>query len=229
MNTTIMQRDAAALKRLVEKGDHRGVSLWYGRHPNTSPAEIMALFSPSKSKCATQPRERLRPRHRKKQPQHRQPDVPMEPTHVLHFDGACEPRNPGGAMGMGWVLGDRSGHRFAPAANSNTNNVAEYLALIEGLKAALASNETGALLIRGDSRLVIEQMSRRWRIKSQHLVPLAEQAHQLIQQLRERGWQTALEWVPRDQNQAADDASKAALLEHGIQPAQRANNEVNHV
>ena len=53
-----------------------------------------------------------------------------------------------------------------------TNNVAEYRALIAGLEAA-AATPARAVKVRGDSKLVIEQVAGRWKVKQAHLRPLA--------------------------------------------------------
>ena len=52
-----------------------------------------------------------------------------------------------------------------------TNNVAEYRALIAGLEAA-AATPARAVKVRGDSKLVIEQVAGRWKVKQEHLRPL---------------------------------------------------------
>jgi ribonuclease HI len=92
---------------------------------------------------------------------------------ILYFDGLCEPQNPGGWVCYGWVLqdGDRvvaSGRGVArgPGPDS-TNNVAEYAALIAGLE-ALARLDLGAqgVEVRGDSQLVIHQVSGEWQCRS---------------------------------------------------------------
>jgi len=46
------------------------------------------------------------------------------------FDGACEPFNPGGHMGLGWVIGGEPQSKYVSSSGGNSNNVAEYLALI---------------------------------------------------------------------------------------------------
>jgi len=86
-----------------------------------------------------------------------------QPVDQLYFDGSAEP-NPGGRMGAGWrlVYTDRpqvSGASEWPAACDNTNNRAEYLALIGALEHYLASGRTGPLQVQGDSQLVINQMT----------------------------------------------------------------------
>lgn len=83
---------------------------------------------------------------------------------VCYFDGACEPRNPGGNMGIGACIRCGNGELFAysdfvPAARHNSNNVAEYMAfekLLDFFIEKKCSNQR--IFIYGDSKLVIEQM-----------------------------------------------------------------------
>jgi hypothetical protein len=49
--------------------------------------------------------------------------MPQEIT--ASFDGACEPCNPGGHVGLGWVIDGAPHHEYVPAAYGNTNIVAE--------------------------------------------------------------------------------------------------------
>jgi probable phosphoglycerate mutase len=81
-----------------------------------------------------------------------------------------------------------------------TNNEAEYLSLINGLKAILRKAEREARDPRGisvtilsDSKLVVEQVSGRWKVKHDGLKPLHAEAVQLLR--RFGNWR--LEWQPR--------------------------------
>src|SRR2546421_1462266 len=80
-----------------------------------------------------------------------------------------------------------------------TNNVAEYRAAIEALRRA-AELGADALLLRSDSKLLIEQLSGRWRIKNPTLVRLHTEARELIGQIGS----VAFEHVPRELNRDAD-------------------------
>ncbi len=79
-----------------------------------------------------------------------------------------------------------------------TNNVAEYRGLIAGLELALEHAPDAELEVRMDSKLVIEQMAGRWKIKHPDMRPLAIQAQSLAP------FGVEWTWVPRDQNSAAD-------------------------
>ena len=87
-----------------------------------------------------------------------------------------------------------------------TNNVAEYKALIAGLEAA-APFGARRVLVRADSKLVIEQVKGTWKVKQPHLVPLRAEAQRLIKGFAE----SDLRHVPRAQNAAADALVNAAL------------------
>jgi len=90
--------------------------------------------------------------------------------YTAYFDGACGPSNPGGKMGLGAYILDSAGNNIfefadgVDAHDSNSNNVAEYMALCEILKFINENIEIGWFMIYGDSKLVIKQMNREWRI-----------------------------------------------------------------
>src|SRR5690606_3419706 len=127
---------------------------------------------------------------------------------VLEADGGAR-GNPGPA-GYGAVIRDAATGQIlverAAAIGIATNNVAEYQGLIAGLTAAA---ELGAdqVEVRMDSKLVIEQMSGRWKIKHPGLRPLAAQAAGLVRRFQSVSWQ----WVPRDRNHEADRLANQAM------------------
>lgn len=87
-----------------------------------------------------------------------------------------------------------------------TNNVAEYTAAIRGLERA---RELGAarLLLRSDSRLLIEQLAGRWKVKNATLQVLHHEARSLIKGFEE----VRFEHVRRERNVQAD-----ALANRGV-------------
>jgi ribonuclease H / adenosylcobalamin/alpha-ribazole phosphatase len=128
---------------------------------------------------------------------------------ILYADGASR-GNPGPA-GAGAVLIDQSGRVIAELAKYlgvTTNNVAEYNGLIVGLEAA---QQLGVrdLDVRMDSKLVVEQISGRWKIKHPNMKPLALQAGALFATFPKR----TITHVPRDQNGIADALSNRAIDE----------------
>ncbi|MCU1467649.1 MAG: ribonuclease [Actinomycetia bacterium] len=87
-----------------------------------------------------------------------------------------------------------------------TNNVAEYRALIAGLRAA-APYHARRIRVRADSKLVIEQVKGTWKVKQPHLRPLLEEARALLADYAV----VDLRHVPRAENFAADALVNAAL------------------
>ena len=79
-----------------------------------------------------------------------------------------------------------------------TNNVAEYNGLIAGLELYHQHTPGADLEVRMDSKLVVEQMSGRWKIKHPDMRPLAARARELAPA------GTTYTWIPREQNTHAD-------------------------
>lgn len=126
---------------------------------------------------------------------------------VVEADGGSR-GNPGQAA-YGALLRDAtSGDVIGEACQTigvETNNVAEYRGLIAGLQLAGAFAPDAAVEVRMDSRLVIEQMAGRWKVKHPAMRPLAVAARALAR--RVDTWT----WIPREQNKAADTLVNAAL------------------
>lgn len=80
-----------------------------------------------------------------------------------------------------------------------TNNVAEYRAAIEGLRTA-AERGAKAVLLRTDSRLLVEQLSGRFRVKAPTLQRLYEEARKVLARFE----RVTIEHVPREFNTEAD-------------------------
>ena len=88
-----------------------------------------------------------------------------------------------------------------------TNNVAEYSGLIAGLRAAARIDPHASILARMDSRLVVEQMSGRWKIRHPDMKPLARTASEAAE-----GFSAiTYEWVPRERNKDADRLANEAM------------------
>lgn len=86
-----------------------------------------------------------------------------------------------------------------------TNNVAEYSGLIAGLKLAEEFAPGADIEVRMDSKLVVEQMSGRWKIRHPDMRPLAMEANALAP------FGTTYTWVPRERNKHADRLANEAL------------------
>ncbi|MDX2878346.1 bifunctional RNase H/acid phosphatase [Streptomyces ipomoeae] len=127
---------------------------------------------------------------------------------IVEADGGSR-GNPGPA-GYGSVVRDAAtGETLAEAAEYigvATNNVAEYRGLIAGLKAARALDPTATVRVRMDSKLVVEQMSGRWKIKHPDMKPLAAEAARILPPDH-----VTYEWIPRDQNKHADRLANEAM------------------
>ena len=119
---------------------------------------------------------------------------------IVYADGAAR-GNPGPA-GIGVVVtdeGERTLEEIAQGIGPATNNVAEYRAVLAGLRAA-AEHGARTVLVRSDSRLLVEQLSGRFRVKNPTLLRLHEEARALMKRFDE----VAFEHVPRELNREAD-------------------------
>lgn len=125
----------------------------------------------------------------------------------LYCDGASR-GNPGPA-GAGVVLYDPQGELKAQRGwylGEATNNVAEYQALIRGLKFAQKLGVT-RIQILADSQLLVHQLNGRYRVKAAHLLPLWREAKQKLQNFEA----CAISHVPREANSRADALANQAI------------------
>ena len=129
---------------------------------------------------------------------------------IVEADGGSR-GNPGPAGSGAVVINADSGEvileiaRFIGVA---TNNVAEYLALKAGLEGALEINPAARILVRMDSKLVIEQMSGSWKIKHPDMIQLAAEVQKIVQ-----GHEVKFMWIPREENSRADALANKAMDE----------------
>jgi broad specificity phosphatase PhoE/ribonuclease HI len=127
---------------------------------------------------------------------------------VVEADGGSR-GNPGPA-GYGAVVlsADRSAVlvEAKQAIGRATNNVAEYRGLIAGLDAALELGATEAAVFL-DSKLLVEQMSGRWKVKHPDLVELHTQARKLASRFE----RISYAWIPRERNSHADRLANEAM------------------
>lgn len=127
---------------------------------------------------------------------------------IVEADGGSR-GNPGPA-GYGAVVwsGDRGSvlAEAKSAIGTATNNVAEYRGLIAGLEAAaqVGASEVEVLM---DSKLVVEQMSNRWKVKHPDLVPLNQQARELARRFSSISYA----WIARARNGHADRLANEAM------------------
>ncbi|MGW5210169.1 bifunctional RNase H/acid phosphatase [Streptomyces sp. NPDC004051] len=127
---------------------------------------------------------------------------------IVEADGGSR-GNPGPA-GYGAVVSDAAtGETLREAAEYLgvvTNNVAEYSGLLAGLRAARELDPEATVHVRMDSKLVVEQMSGRWKIKHPGIKPLAAEAARILPPGR-----VTYEWIPREQNKHADRLANEAM------------------
>ncbi|MFF9064752.1 bifunctional RNase H/acid phosphatase [Streptomyces sp. NPDC014891] len=127
---------------------------------------------------------------------------------IVEADGGSR-GNPGPAGYGAVVLDPVTGETLAEAAEYigvATNNVAEYKGLVAGLKAARSLFPDATVHVRMDSKLVVEQMSGRWKIKHPDMKPLAAEAGRVFPAGRVR-----YEWIPRERNKHADRLANEAM------------------
>jgi len=126
---------------------------------------------------------------------------------IVEADGGAR-GNPGPAA-YGAVVRDAKTSKVLAAEGlpigHATNNVAEYRGLIAGLEMVRELDPGAAVEVRMDSKLVIEQMAGRWKVKHADMKALALQAAQL------RPATVTWTWVPRELNKAADALVNRAL------------------
>lgn len=128
---------------------------------------------------------------------------------TIYTDGASR-GNPGPAA-IGVVVFDESGTvvaKLSKAIGRTTNNRAEFLALIAGLKEALRLGAERVAL-KLDSQLITRQLKGEYR--SKELKPLHQQALQLLRRFKSY----SVEHIPRGQNRAADALCHQALRRAG--------------
>lgn len=139
-----------------------------------------------------------------------------QPPVIAHFDGLCEPTNPGGAACGGWHVlpcaavrglahGLRGG-RFYLAGPGATSNVAEYRAALDALDAISRTGYRGAVVLRGDAQLIVRQFTGQYSCHAAHLRPLLDH----LRAAAGRFEHVTLEWVPRASNGVADAQSRSA-------------------
>jgi ribonuclease HI len=128
----------------------------------------------------------------------------------VYFDGLCQPCNPGGIACYAFIVlkeEDTIHSQYGLAAYDSTNNVAEYTGVIRALEWLLKNNyKNENIVVRGDSRLVINQVKRKFKVKAPKIIPLYRGVMSLISKFNN----IQFEWIPREQNTEADRLSYLA-------------------
>lgn len=133
---------------------------------------------------------------------------------IVEADGGSR-GNPGvagyGALVRDARTGEVLAERAAPLGIAS-NNVAEYEGLVAGLQAVLDVGLPSAVVeVRMDSKLVVEQMSGRWKIKHADMQRLALTARRLVDRVQSEGGSVEFRWVPRERNKDADALSNVGM------------------
>ncbi len=126
----------------------------------------------------------------------------------IHIDGGSR-GNPGPAAAGIVIVDPRNGRALRELGvflGQATNNAAEYRGLLRALEEAIALGATD-LAIHSDSELMVRQIHGQYRVKSDELRPLFQQALTLLRQVSK--W--TLTHVRREKNQRADQLVNAAL------------------
>ena len=126
---------------------------------------------------------------------------------VIYTDGACR-GNPG-PSGIGASIENENGDEIAIVSSyigNGTNNRAEYIAAIEGVKKAIQL-QAEEIELRMDSLLVVRQVEGLWKIKHPSLKILNQELKHALNSLKK--WR--VKHVPREKNQRADSLANKAL------------------
>lgn len=128
---------------------------------------------------------------------------------IIYGDGGSR-GNPGEAA-YGFVISQEGEiiYKEGKRIGLNTNNVAEYAAVMEALRYVLRMKyEVSCIKFFLDSKLVVEQMSGRWRVKNEGLRSLILTIKDLEKKL---GTKITYVHVPREENKEADRMVNLAL------------------
>lgn len=127
---------------------------------------------------------------------------------IIEADGGSR-GNPGVAAGGAVIIDADTGEVLAEVGvfvGIATNNVAEYSGLVGGLRKARELDPDAPIHVRMDSKLVVEQMSGRWKIKHPDMRDLAREAHSII-----AGTDVTFEWIAREFNSRADAVANESM------------------
>ena len=132
----------------------------------------------------------------------------QEDIYEMNFDG-CSKGNPGlsGAGAVIYKNGEEIWSNSYFVSDSATNNVAEYFGLIRGLKRAIKMN-IRSLIVKGDSQLIIKQMTGQYQVKSESMIELYE----ISKKMEEEFENISYEHVYRKYNKRADQLSNEGII-----------------
>ncbi len=128
--------------------------------------------------------------------------------HVFVFSDGGARGNPG-PSGCGAVVTDEKGNvlkKVSEFIGHSTNNQAEYMALLFGLDAA-AKLKPKKISCYLDSKLAVEQICGRWKVKNKEL----QEYHQQVQLFLKDHKDTSFHHIPREKNKMADQLANDAM------------------
>ena len=134
---------------------------------------------------------------------------------TVHFDGACQATPLGSVATFGFTVEgggfdfEDSGLCLPPGHVRATNNVAEYMGAVRALEWLSSQGYGGAVVVEGDSQLVVRQMTGEYHVEAEHLVPY----HEWLKDLARRFASVEFRWVRREENARADALTKQAVEE----------------
>jgi probable phosphoglycerate mutase len=140
-------------------------------------------------------------------------DSPNFPSQhiVAHIDGGAR-GNPGPA-GFGAYIQDENGRVLAELSEflgAQTNNFAEYSGLIAALEYAVQHGYRAVKVI-SDSELLVKQIKGQYKVRSESLLPIYEEAKALIKQLDAFQVKHVLRHLNKDADRLAINAMDRGL------------------
>jgi len=132
----------------------------------------------------------------------------MTTSAVVHFDGGARPPDNGpAAIGYTVEIDGSTEEQDSARIGTATCNEAEYHALIKGLEAASKKGCT-EVKARGDSQLIVRQVTGDWQTKEARLRELRDRVEELADEFET----FEIAWVDREENKEAD-----ALVEQAFE------------
>jgi len=131
---------------------------------------------------------------------------------IGYCDGLCEPKNPEGIVAYGFyiVINNQIIYKEAKVIGEGkgmSNNVGEYVGLINMLKYLINNNYTNEeIIIKSDSMLLVNQMNELWGCRGGYYVKYYLEAKELKSKFKN----IKFVWIPREQNYIADLLSREA-------------------
>lgn len=125
----------------------------------------------------------------------------------VYTDGACR-GNPGpSSIGVSFTnVKDEEIFTLSEAIGTQTNNYAEYMAMVRALQVA-TENKVEKIWVRTDSQLMVRQLLGEYKVKSDSIKDLHAEASKMLTHFAT----VRIEHVPREQNKRADELANQAL------------------